>query len=83
MAYITYKTLLGFIFADYLRFYVYLVEDVGLKLTCFDLLLNLHSKIKLLNYFQNIVRHLQSVLILNKLQNCVLCTTKISEICVR
>ena len=36
MAYVTYKTLLGFIFADYLRFYVYLVEDLGLKLTCFD-----------------------------------------------
>ena len=25
-----------FIIADYLRFYVYLVKDLGLKLTCFD-----------------------------------------------
>ena len=47
MAYITYTTLLGFIFADYLRFYVYLVKDLGLKLPVLTLLLLiLHSKIK-------------------------------------
>ena len=36
MAFITYKASLRFIFADYLRFYVYLVKDLGLKSPCFD-----------------------------------------------
>ena len=40
MAYITYTTLLGFIFAEYLRFYVYLVKDYKVKidlfLTCYS-----------------------------------------------
>ena len=36
MAYITFKILLGFIYADYLHFCFYFVKNLGLKLSCFD-----------------------------------------------
>ena len=49
MAYITYKTLLGFIFADYFRFYVYLVKDYKVKNNLFWLYCYLSFTVRLNN----------------------------------
>ena len=49
MAYITYKTLLWFIFADYLRFYVILVKYYKVKINLYRLCCYLSFTVRLNN----------------------------------